>query len=286
MKVKIGYIQLAASTNQEENFLRTVDKIEKLAQKGTQIICTQELFLSPYFCNEESKKHFDLAKPIPNQETNILAKLAKELNIVIIASFFEKTDDQKHYNTTILFDTEGKTNKYRKTHIPYDPDYYEKYYFEKGDLGYQVFNTKHGKIAPLICFDQWFPEAARAVALKGAQLIVYPTAIGWDKNDTIETQKEELSAWKTIQQAHAIANGVYIMSVNRVGNEKNTQFWGNSFISNPFGKIVQQARETEEVNFYEIDYEKISTYRKTWAFLRDRRPETYNSISQTDNDDL
>lgn len=286
MKVKVGYIQQSCSDNLSSNYNDTLSKIRDLAKKGCQVICTQELFKSKYFCLTEDSNKFCLAEKIPGDTTKELATLAKELNIVIIASLFEKRTEGVYHNTSVVIDVDGSIGKYRKMHIPDDPGYYEKYYFTPGDLGYPVFDTKYGKIAVLICFDQWFPEAARAVALKGAQLIVYPTAIGWCDTDNKETHQEELNAWKTIQQSHAIANGVFVMAVNRVGVEGETKFWGNSFVSNPFGTIITESGTDEAVNMCEIDYEKITSYRHVWPFFRDRRIDSYTPLLKRFDDEV
>ncbi len=278
MKVNIGYIQQKATNDCSVNYSSTLNQIRILANRGCQVICTQELFKSEYFCKSEDSQKFELAESIPGATTDELVLIAREKEVVIIASLFEKRAEGLYHNTSVIIDSDGVIGMYRKMHIPDDPGYYEKYYFAPGDLGYPVFDTRFGKIAVLICYDQWFPEAARAVALKGAQLIVYPTAIGWCETDTIQVKNEEIKAWKTIQQSHAIANGVYIMTVNRVGTEGDTQFWGNSFVSNPLGTMLTESGLDNDVNICEIDYSTISSYRHTWPFFRDRRIDSYKSL--------
>ena len=286
-KVTIGITQFASVITQEGNRAIAIQKIRTLASEGAEIICLQELFSSPYFCVEEDAKHFLLAEKIPSTFTNQLEILCEELSIVLIVSLFEKRTTGIYHNTSIVIDTsKGIIGKYRKMHIPDDPGYSEKYYFTPGDLGFPVVDTTFGKIAVLICFDQWFPEAAREVSLKGAEIIFYPTAIGWNINDAIETQEEELAAWKTIQKSHAIANGVFVVAVNRIGIEVNTEFWGNSFVINPLGSEIYSAGLTEEEKVIAIDLEKIADYRHVWTFFRDRRPEAYKGLNKQFNDDV
>ena len=276
-KVKIGFIQMSCTSVPQENLEKVKPKIAALAKQGAQIICLQELFTSLYFCDEENHDNFKLAESIPGPTTEFLSTLAKEHHVVIIASLFEKRAEGLYHNTTAVLDADGK---YRKMHIPDDPGYYEKFYFTPGDLGYKVFKTKYATLGVLICWDQWYPEAARITALAGAEIIFYPTAIGWAASQDAATNDEQYNAWQTIQRSHAIANGVYVVSVNRVGKEGNMNFWGGSFISNPFGSIIYKASHQEEVmHVEELDLEKSDQYRTHWPFLRDRRIDSYQPIT-------
>jgi N-carbamoylputrescine amidase len=281
-KINVGLIQLSCSGNKEENLKKHLDKIREAAKGGAQIIVLQELFLSLYFCDEEDYENFKLAEAIPGANTDTLSALAKELNVVIIASLFEKRAEGLYHNTTAVLDADGTyLGKYRKMHIPDDPGYYEKFYFTPGDLGYKVFPTKYGKVGVLICWDQWYPEAARLTTLMGADLLVYPTAIGWAGTQDEATNQEQYNAWQTIQRAHAVANGIHVVSVNRVGVEGPMKFWGGSFVSNAFGRVlVQASHEKEEVIIQEIDFEKSDYYRTHWPFLRDRRIDSYGEITK------
>ncbi len=281
-KVNIGLIQMNCSSDKKSNLEKTLVKIREAAEKGAQIICLQELFLSFYFCDEENHDNFSLAESIPGPTTELFGKLASELNIVIIASLFEKRTEGIYHNSTVVLDADGTyLGKYRKMHIPDDPGFYEKFYFTPGDTGYKVFETKYAKIGVLICWDQWYPEAARITALMGAEILVYPTAIGWDKSQDKETNTEQHEAWETIQRSHAIANGVHVVSVNRVGTEGNMKFWGGSFVSNPFGSILYKASyNNEEVHVQELKLNDTDTYRVHWPFLRDRRIDSYEPITK------
>ena len=286
--VKIGLVQMCCTANIEENLQKTIQKIREAAADGGQIICLQELFKSLYFCDVEDHENFKLGESIPGPTTEILSKLSAELGVVIIASLFEKRASGLYHNTTAVLDADGSyLGKYRKMHIPDDPGYYEKFYFTGGDSspevsGYKVFNTKFGKIGVLICWDQWYPEAARITSLMGAEILVFPTAIGWDMNETNpEINQEQYNAWQTIQRSHAIANGVFVVSVNRVGKEAEQQFWGGSFVSNPFGKLLHLAsHDCEETKVVEIDLDQTEYYRTTWPFLRDRRVDSYSLITK------
>jgi N-carbamoylputrescine amidase len=281
-KVKIGLVQMGCTNDKQQNLQKAIDKVKEAAAKGAQIVCLQELFTSLYFCDVEDYEYFKLAEAIPGPSTDILSKLAAELSVVIIASLFEKRSQGIYHNTTAVLDADGSyLGKYRKMHIPDDPAYYEKFYFTPGDLGYKVFTTKFAKIGVLICWDQWYPEAARITALMGAEILFYPTAIGWATLQDEATNTEQYNAWQTIQRSHAVANGVHVVSVNRVGFEQNgaMQFWGGSFISNPFGTILYQAsHEKEEVIIQEIDTDKTDSYRTHWPFMRDRRIDSYQQI--------
>jgi N-carbamoylputrescine amidase len=281
--VKIGLVQMSCSDSVEANFEKTIAKIREVAAQGAQIVCLQELFKSLYFCDVENHANFSLGEAIPGETTDILGCLSKELGVVIVASLFEKRAPGLYHNTTAVLDADGSyLGKYRKMHIPDDPGYYEKFYFTEGDLGYKVFETKFGKVGVLICWDQWYPEAARITSLMGAEVLVYPTAIGWDTTEpdpVIGT--EQYNAWQTIQRSHAIANGVFVVSVNRVGREANQQFWGGSFVSNPFGSLLYLASHNDEENaVVAIDLDKTEYYRSTWPYLRDRRIDSYAPITR------
>ena len=283
-KVKIGIIQSKISDNFKKNLISAIKSIKKAASKKAKIICMPELFLSSYFCKTESHSNFKLAEKIPGKTTKIFCELAKKLQIVLMISLFEKKTHGFYHNTSIVISEKGKIlSKYRKMHIPDDPGYYEKFYFTPGDLGFKSVKTKFGKIGPLICWDQWFPEAARLTALKGAQIIFYPTAIGWHPKEKREFGKTQLNSWITMQKSHAIANGTYVVAVNRVGVEKKgnkkIEFWGNSMIIDPSGEIIGElGNKKEEILIREIDYKKIDTTREHWPFLRDRRIDFYKGI--------
>ncbi len=281
-KVKIGLIQMSCVKDKSSNVSKTIEKISDAAAKGAQIICLQELFTSLYFCDIEDHDNFLLAEAIPGPSTDVLSEIAKEKNVVIIASLFEKRSSGLYHNTTAVIDADGKyLGKYRKMHIPDDPGFYEKFYFTPGDLGYKVFETKYAKLGVLICWDQWYPEAARITALMGADILFYPTAIGWAKHQDETTNTEQYNAWQTIQRSHAVANGVHVVSVNRVGEEGNMKFWGGSFVSNPFGSLLFKAsHDHEETIVIEIDLEKSEYYRTHWPFLRDRRIDSYEPITK------
>ena len=281
-KVKIGVIQMSCVADKDKNLSVSIDKIREAAAKGAQIICLQELFTSLYFCDTEDHDKFLLAEKIPGPTTDILSTIARENNVVIIASLFEKRAEGLYHNTTAILDADGSyLGKYRKMHIPDDPGYYEKFYFTPGDLGYKVFTTKYGKVGVLICWDQWYPEASRITALMGAEILFFPTAIGWAKTQDQHTNTEQYNAWQTIQRSHAVANGVHVVSVNRVGEEAGMQFWGGSFIANPFGSLIYKAsHEKEETEVIEIDLNKSDYYRTHWPFLRDRRIDSYQPITK------
>lgn len=281
MKVKVGLVQMSCTADVEKNRQKAIEGIVVAAKQGANIVCLQELFTSLYFCDVEDHENFNLAEAIPGETTDILSKVAKENNVVIIASLFEKRAAGLYHNTTAVLDADGTyLGKYRKMHIPDDPGYYEKFYFTPGDLGYKVFQTKFAKIGVLICWDQWYPEAARITSLMGAEILFYPTAIGWDTNEKDEnTNKEQYNAWQTIQRSHSVANGVHVVSVNRVGREADQQFWGGSFVSNPFGSLLYLAsHDREEVHVQEIDLNLTEKYRTTWPYFRDRRIDSYSPI--------
>ena len=275
---------MSCTKSPAENLAKAIEKIREAAAKGAQIVCLQELFTSLYFCDVESYENFKLAEPIPGPSTERLSRIAKELGVVIIASLFEKRTEGIYHNTTAVLDADGAyLGKYRKMHIPDDPSYYEKFYFTPGDLGYKTFKTEFATIGVLICWDQWYPEGARITSLMGAEILFYPTAIGWATSQDELTNSEQFNAWQTIQRSHAVANGVHVVSVNRVGFEQNgaMKFWGGSFISNPFGRILYQAaHEKEEVHVQEVDLKLTDRYRTHWPFLRDRRIDSYKPITK------
>jgi N-carbamoylputrescine amidase len=283
-KVRVGIVQMSCEQDKEANLKKAVEKIREAATKGAQIVCLQELFTSLYFCDTEDYNNFSLAESIPGPSTDLLQHIASEHKIVIIASLFEKRTQGIYHNTVAVLDADGSyLGKYRKMHIPDDPAYYEKFYFTPGDLGYKVFNTTYAKIGILICWDQWYPEAARITSLMGAEILFYPTAIGWSTAQDQFTNDEQFNAWQTIQRSHAVANGVHVVSVNRVGFEQEgaMKFWGGSFVSNPFGRILYQAtHDKEEVAVLELETEKTDSYRTHWPFLRDRRIDSYTPITK------
>ena len=283
-KVRVGLVQMTCSSQKDENLQKAISRIREAAAKGAQIVCLQELFTSLYFCDVEDYKNFELAEPIPGPSTDQLAAVAKELGVVVIASLFEKRTEGLYHNTTAVLDADGSyLGKYRKMHIPDDPAYYEKFYFTPGDLGYKVFKTAFGTVGVLICWDQWYPEAARITALMGAQILFYPTAIGWATNQDEATNTEQYNAWQTIQRSHSVANGIHVVSVNRVGFEQDgaMKFWGGSFISNPFGTLLYKAsHDQEEVHVEELELGTTDRYRTHWPFLRDRRIDSYQPITK------
>lgn len=279
--INIGLIQTSASKNPRENLYRQMALIREAAEKGAQIVCLQELFNTIYFCVDYKEEYFDWAEPLDGDLVHSLSELAEELGVVIIAPFFEKRAKGVYHNSLVVIDADGRVlGNYRKTHIPDDPGFYEKYYFTPGDeeSGFKVFDTRFGKIGTLICWDQWYPEAARITALKGADILFYPTAIGTLATEGKKEQKEYQDAWETIQRSHAIANGCFVVSVNRVGKESGSKFWGGSFIAGPFGQILNKAGNKEEVLVQEIDLGDIEAQRRKWPFFRDRRIDLYSPI--------
>src|SRR5712664_2539169 len=286
-KFTVGLIQMSCSLDPRENFAKAEARIQEAAKRGAQIICLQELFRSQYFCREENADLFELAEAIPGPSTEALSKLARSLDVVIIGSLFERRAAGIYHNTAVILDADGTLlGKYRKMHIPDDPLYYEKFYFTPGDLGFPNFDTKFGRIGIQICWDQWYPEGSRLTALKGAQVIFYPTSIGWHRKEKAEFGAAQLDAWRTIQRSHAIANGTFFAVVNRVGYEGNPgagdsglEFWGNSFVTDPFGQVISQAgSEKEEILVVECDSAKSEETRRNWPFLRDRRIDAYQPI--------
>ena len=282
--VKVGLVQMSCEKDVVSNIEKAKKEIRNAAANGAQIVCLQELFTSLYFCDVEDYDNFQLAEAIPGPTTHIMSDLAKELGVVIIASLFEKRAEGLYHNTTAVIDADGTyLGKYRKMHIPDDPAFYEKFYFTPGDLGYKVFQTKFAKIGVLICWDQWYPEASRITALMGAEIMFYPTAIGWATSQDEETNKDQYNAWQTIQRSHAVANGVPVVSVNRVGFEQNGEmkFWGGSFVTNGQGKLLYLAsHDQEETTVVEVNKEESNYFRMHWPFLRDRRIDSYQPITK------
>jgi len=284
-KFRIGLVQTACSLDPEENLANACDRAREAASRGAQIICLQELFRSQYFCREEDARLFDLAEPIPGPSTEALSKVAKEAGVVIIASLFERRAAGVYHNTAAILQPDGSlAGIYRKMHIPDDPLYYEKFYFTPGDLGFRNFDTRFGRIATLVCWDQWYPEAARLASLGGAQVLFYPTAIGWHPSEKAQHGNAQHDAWRTIQRSHSIANGLYVAAVNRVGfegpPESGLEFWGGSFVSDPFGQVVAEAsHDKEEILVVECDPARSEEVRRNWPFLRDRRIDAYGPIT-------
>lgn len=283
-KFCVGLIQMACATDPNENLAKAQWRIREAAGGGAQVICLQELFRSEYFCREEKAELFALAEPVPGPTTEALGALARELGVVIIAPLFERRAAGLYHNTAAVLDADGSlAGRYRKMHIPDDPLYYEKFYFTPGDLGFPCFDTRYGRLAVLICWDQWYPEAARAASLAGASILFYPTAIGWHPAEKEEHGAGQLDAWRTVQRGHAIANGVWVAAVNRVGYEgaagAGLQFWGSSFVADPFGRVLAEAsRDREETLVVECDPHRVEEVRRNWPFLRDRRIDAYSPL--------
>jgi N-carbamoylputrescine amidase len=283
--VVIGLPQMRGGNDPRDNLERAIARIREAAGRGAQIVCTQELFLGPYFCQSEDHAFFSLAESVPGPTTERLGALAAELGVVIIASLFEKRASGLYHNTAAIIDADGRyLGMYRKMHIPDDPQYYEKFYFTPGDLGFRVWDTRFGRIGVLICWDQWYPEAARLTALQGAEILFYPTAIGWLPPEKAEYGERQQQAWETIQRSHAIANGVFVAAVNRVGFEPGPagglEFWGNSFVADPNGRVLARAGQDEELLIVKCDLKQVDVVRTHWPFLRDRRVDAYAGITQ------
>ncbi|MCA9090534.1 MAG: carbon-nitrogen hydrolase [Planctomycetaceae bacterium] len=283
--VKVALIQRSVSSNPQENLEGTLEDIATAAKQGAQIVCTQELFRSLYFCQSEDHAQFDLAEPIPGPSTDALAKAAKQHGVVIVGSLFERRAPGLYHNTAVVLDADGSyLGMYRKMHIPDDPLFYEKFYFTPGDLGFKSFQTRFARIGVLICWDQWYPEAARLTALTGAQILFYPTAIGWHPSEKAQYGEAQHESWETIQRSHAIANGVFVCAPNRVGHEDGTDegidFWGQSFVSDPAGRIISRAGSTDgEILITDCDLTLVDQQRTHWPFLRDRRIDAYGGIT-------
>jgi N-carbamoylputrescine amidase len=280
--INLGLIQTHATDDKADNLRRHIALIRDAAKRGAHVVCLQELFLTPYFCKREDTALFDLAEPIPGDTTKQLGDLARELGVVIIASLFEKRAIGLYHNTAAIIDADGEyMGKFRKMHIPEDPGFNEKFYFTPGDLGYKVWDTKRGRLGVLVCWDQWYPEAARLTAMSGAEILLYPTAIGWLKSEKAELGKAQHTAWETVQRGHAVANGCYVAAVNRVGVEEETEFWGQSFVSNPYGEIIAKASPSqEEVLIVPCDMKALEDFRRIWPFFRDRRIDSYQDITR------
>ena len=278
--IKVGLAQMSCSADADANFFKAEKSIAEAAKQGAEVICLPELFRSLYFCDKEDYENFRLAESIPGPSTEKLGKIAKQKKVALIASLFEKRTEGVYHNTTAVIDNKGNyLGKYRKMHIPDDPGYYEKFYFTPGDLGYKVFAANGTKAGILICWDQWYPEAARITSLLGAEILFYPTAIGWAKSQDKKTNVQQHQAWQTIQRSHALANGVFVVSVNRVGVEGEMNFWGGSFVADPFGNVIYQAsHDKEETIVIDLDMSKMDFYRTHWPFLRDRRIDSYEPI--------
>ena len=287
--LKVGIIQQHNTSSIEDNKKRIADKIKKLASDGAQLIVNQELHDSLYFCQTENTDECNLAVAIPSEATDFYATLAKDCGVVIVSSLFERRAPGLYHNTAVVFEKDGSiAGKYRKMHIPDDPAYYEKFYFTPGDIGFEPINTSLGRLGVLVCWDQWYPEAARVMALKGADILIYPTAIGWESSDTSDEQSRQREAWITIQRGHAVANGLPVVSVNRVGHEPDPsgvtngiQFWGSSFVAGPQGEFLFQAPTDSEIEqIIDIDMTRSEHVRRWWPFLRDRRIDAYDNLNK------
>ncbi|MDH4192678.1 MAG: carbon-nitrogen hydrolase [Nitrospirota bacterium] len=285
--MKIGLIQMACSANPDKNLERAVVKVQEAVNNGAKIICLPELFRSQYFCQKEDAALFDLAEMVPGPSTETFGKIAKKYGVTILVSVFERRTAGVYHNSIVVLDEQGEmVGLYRKMHIPDDPAYYEKFYFTPGDRGFQAIKTTHASVGPLICWDQWYPEAARMTALQGAEILFYPTAIGWHPQEKSEEGHAQREAWMTIQRSHAIANGVFVVAVNRVGYEApaggdGLEFWGSSFVCDPFGGILAQASvDREETLVVDIALKRIEEVRRNWPFLRDRRIDAYEGITK------
>ncbi len=279
-QVTVGLVQMGSGDDPQENLAKALSRIRTAAERGAQIVCLQELFRSKYFCQTENTRYFKLAEPIPGPSTEALGALAKEKQVVIVASLFERRSAGIYHNTAVVIDADGAVaGKYRKMHIPDDPLYYEKFYFTPGDLGFPSFQTRYAKIGVLVCWDQWFPEAARLTSLAGAQILFYPTAIGWIPKEPRPIAEDQRTAWQLIQRAHAVANSIYVAVANRVGREGKLRFWGSSFVAGPFGEIVAQgSSDREEVLIAQCQLSRIEETRQNWPFLRDRRIDAYGPL--------
>jgi N-carbamoylputrescine amidase len=287
-KFTVGLVQMGMSAEPVANLDKAVKKVAEAARKGAQVICLPELYRSPYFCQREEHANFDLAETVPGPSTEALGAAAKEHGVVVVAPIFEKRAPGLYHNSAAVLDADGEiSGLYRKMHIPDDPSFYEKFYFTPGDLGFRAFDTRHGRIGTLICWDQWYPEGARLTALQGAAVLFYPTAIGWHPHEKAEYGESQRSAWQTIQRSHAIANGVYVAVVNRIGHERvspsdpGLEFWGKSFLADPFGIVRAEAStDREEILVAEVDLARQEEVRRNWPFLRDRRIDAYAGLER------
>jgi N-carbamoylputrescine amidase len=287
-KFKVGLVQMAMSADGQENLEKAAARIAEAARKGAQVVCLPELYRSPYFCQREDQALFDLAETVPGPSSERLSKVAREAGVAVVVPIFEKRAPGLYHNSAVILDADGRTaGLYRKMHIPDDPSFYEKFYFTPGDLGFKAFDTRFGKVGTLICWDQWYPEGARLTALQGAAILFYPTAIGWHPHEKEKHGAHQRDAWRTIQRGHAIANGCYVAAVNRVGHERTQpgepglEFWGTSFLCDPFGVVIAEAStDREEILVAEVDVGRIEEVRRGWPFLRDRRVDAYGGIEK------
>lgn len=291
---KVGLVQMASTPDPQANLARAVARVGEAARAGAQVICLPELFRSQYFCQKEDAAFFDLAETVPGPTTEALAQAARQAGVVVVAPVFERRAPGLYHNSAAIIDADGSiAGLYRKMHIPDDPAYYEKFYFTPGDLGFRAFNTRYGRIGTLICWDQWYPEGARLTALRGATVLFYPTAIGWHPDEKERYGAAQRDAWRTVQRGHAIANGVYVAAVNRVGREhaasetgKGIEFWGSSFLADPFGVVIAEGScDREEIIIGEIDLDRLEDVRRNWPFLRDRRTDAYSGLERRHLDD-
>ena len=286
-EIRVGFLQLHNTNNRKQNIIRLAEGIADLAKRGAQLIILQELHNSLYFCQTEDVENFDLAEPIPGPSTDLYGELAARYKVVIVTSLFERRAAGLYHNTAVVLDKDGTiAGKYRKMHIPDDPAYYEKFYFTPGDLGFHPINTSIGKLGVLVCWDQWYPEGARLMALRGAELLIYPTAIGYAASDTPEEQQRQLRAWQLVQRGHAVANGLPVIAVNRVGHEPDPsaatpgiQFWGHSFVCGPQGEFLAEGDEADRLLLVDIDLTRSEQVRRWWPFLRDRRIECFSPLA-------
>ncbi len=284
--IRVVGLQMACGKDVSQNLEQTVEQIARASESGANVVCLQELFSSRYPCQAEDHSQFELSEPVPGPTTRLLGQLAAKHEIVIVGSLFERRAAGLYHNTAIVFDADGsQIGMYRKMHIPDDPYYYEKFYFTPGDLGFQSFATRFGRVGVCVCWDQWFPEAARLTALAGAQLLVFPTAIGWLHDEKSQYGESQTVAWETMIRSHAIANGVYAVAVNRVGVEDNLEFWGNSFVADPYGQILAKAEHQPQLISADCSLSTIDVARTHWPFLRDRRIDAYDGLSRRFLDD-
>ena len=280
---RVGLVQMAMSADPQENVDKAAARIEEAASLGAQVVCLPEMYRTHYFCQREDTALFDLAETVPGPSTERLSDVARKASVAVVVPIFEKRAPGLYHNSAVILDGGEKVGMYRKMHIPDDPAFYEKYYFAPGDLGFKAFDTRAGRIGTLICWDQWYPEAARLTALQGAQVLFYPTAIGWHPHEKAQYGAAQRDAWKTIQRSHAIANGVFVAACNRVGHEgtPGLEFWGTSFIADPFGVVIAEAStDKEEIVIGEIDLSRIEEVRRNWPFLRDRRIDAYGGLNR------
>ncbi len=285
-KFQVGLVQMAMSADPQENVEKAAARVAEAARRGAQVVCLPELYRTPYFCQREDASLFDLAEPVPGPSTERLSKVAREQGVAVVVPVFERRAPGLYHNSAALLDADGRTaGVYRKMHVPDDPAFYEKFYFTPGDLGFQAFQTRFAKVGILICWDQWYPEAARLTALRGAELLLYPTAIGWHPREKAEHGAAQRDAWRTVQRGHAIANGCFVAAVNRVGHERpapgdaGLEFWGTSFLCDPFGAVLAEAStDREELVVAEVDLARVEEVRRGWPFLRDRRVDAYAGL--------